>query len=323
MEVFYLNHPHHMQRDELPPLVMALGFFDGVHLGHQKVIISAKKMAEENGYKSAVMSFNPHPSVVLGRSVQHVEYITPLKEKIRILSNLGIDYFFIINFTEDFAQLLPQEFIDHYLIDLNVKHVVAGFDYSYGRMGKGTMETMLFHSRNQFSFSVIGKLKYGEEKISSTSIRACIHNGEMEKITKFLGRFYTTIGEVIHGEKRGRTIGFPTANVDIYDDYLSPPTGVYAVRLIRTSSNQIYEGVCNVGYKPTFHKEKSGKPSIEVFIFDFQDEIYGENVVVEWHRRLRSEQKFSGVDELIAQIERDKQNAHEYFEKCMIDTCIL
>src|SRR3954466_2432410 len=180
-----------MQRDELPPLVMALGFFDGVHLGHRKVIISAKKMAEENGYKSAVMSFNPHPSVVLGRSVQHVEYITPLKEKIKVLSNLGIDYFFIINFTEDFAQLLPQEFVDHYLIDLNVKHVVAGFDYSYGRMGKGTMETLPFHSRNQFTFSIIEKLTFHNEKISSTLIRSCIHKGELEQLPHFLGRFYT------------------------------------------------------------------------------------------------------------------------------------
>ena len=104
--------------------------------------------------------------------------------------------------------LLPQEFIDHYLIDLNVKHVVAGFDYSYGRMGKGTMETMLFHSRNQFTFSVIGKLKYGEEKISSTSIRACIHNGEMEKITKFLGRFYTTLAKSFMVRKEEERLDF-------------------------------------------------------------------------------------------------------------------
>jgi riboflavin kinase / FMN adenylyltransferase len=323
VEVFYLNHPHHMKREEIPSLVMALGYFDGVHLGHQKVILHAKKVAEENGFKSAVMSFDPHPSVVLGKSVQHVEYITPLNEKIRVLSNLEIDYFFVIRFTEAFAQLLPQEFVDHYLIDLNVKHVVAGFDYSYGRMGKGNMETLPFHSRKQFTFSVIEKLQYEHEKISSTFIRACIHKGEMERLTKFLGRFYRTSGEVIHGEKRGRKIGFPTANVDVCDDYLLPPTGVYAVKLIRNASNQIYKGVCNVGYKPTFHKEKADKPSVEVFIFDFQGEIYGEKVTVEWHRRLRSEQKFSGVDELVAQIERDKQQAHEYFEKCITDTCIL
>jgi riboflavin kinase / FMN adenylyltransferase len=323
VEVFYLDHPHDVQRGEIPPLVMALGYFDGVHLGHQQVILGAKKIAEEKGFKSAVMSFDPHPSVVLGKSVQHIEYITPLGEKIRLIRELGIDYFFIIHFTEEFARLLPQEYVDHYLIDLNVRHVIAGFDYSYGRMGKGTMETLPFHSRQQFSFSVVEKLQYENEKISSTLIRNCIDEGLVEELPNFLGRFYTTSGEVIHGEKRGRTIGFPTANVDVRDDYLLPPTGVYAVKFIRVSTKQIANGVCNIGYKPTFHKEKSDKPSVEVFIFDFKDEIYGEKVTVEWHLRLRSEKKFSGVDELVAQIEKDKQNALEYFEKRMPDTCIL
>jgi len=312
-----------MRKEAIPPLAIALGYFDGVHLGHQQVILGAKKVAEEKGYKSAVMSFDPHPSVVLGKSVQHVEYITPLEEKIRLMSEIGIDYFFIIRFTEEFARLLPQEYVDYYLINLNVKHVVAGFDYSYGRMGKGTMETLPFHSRQQFAFSVIEKLQYGNEKISSTHIRTCINEGVMEELPYYLGRFYTTSGEVIHGEKRGRTIGFPTANVDVHEDYLLPPTGVYAVKLIRVATMQIFNGVCNVGYKPTFHKEKSDKPSVEVYIFDFKGEIYGEKVTVEWHRRLRSEKKFSGVDELVAQIEKDKQHALEYFEKRVPDPCIL
>jgi len=323
VEVYYLEHPHHIEREEIPPLVMALGFFDGVHLGHQRVINSAKKEAEAKGIKSAVMSFDPHPSVVLGRSVKHVKYITPLEEKIRLLQNLDIDYFFVIRFTEEFANLLPQEFVDHYLIDLNVKHVVAGFDYTYGRLGKGTMETLPFHSRQQFTFSVIDKLQYGEEKISSTLIRSHINAGEMDKLPPLLGRFYSTSGSVIHGEKRGRTIGFPTANVDIDDEYILPPTGVYAVKFMFASNGQVYNGVCNVGYKPTFHKEKADKPSVEVFIFDFEGDIYGEKAIIIWHRRLRSEKKFSGVDELIAQIQLDKQNTKEYFEKCVTDTCIL
>lgn len=323
MEVYYLDHPHQMKRENTSPLAMALGFFDGVHLGHQKVILAAKKEAEEKGFKSAVMSFDPHPSVILGKSVQHVQYITPLNEKIRLISKLGIDYFFIIRFTEAFSNLFPQEFVDHYLIDLNVRHVVAGFDYSYGRMGKGTMETLPFHSRQKFTFSIIEKVNFHSEKISSTIIRTCIHEGEFEQLPNFLGRFYTTSGKVIHGEKRGRTIGFPTANVDFHDDYLLPPTGVYAVKLTINATEQTYEGVCNVGYKPTFHKEQADKPSVEVFIFDFKSEIYGEMVTVEWHKRLRSEQKFSGVDELIAQIEKDKQHAHDYFEKYTPDTCNL
>lgn len=323
MEVYYLDHPHHMKQENIPPLVMALGFFDGVHLGHQKVISAAKKEADKRGFKSAVMSFNPHPSVVLGRSVQHVKYITPLEEKIRLIQDLGIDYFFVVRFTEEFANLLPQEYVDRYLIDLNVKHVVAGFDYTYGRLGKGTMETLTFHSREKFTFSVIDKLQFGQEKISSTAVRACIIEGRMDQLPHFLGRFYKTNGKVIHGEKRGRTIGFPTANVDIHDDYLLPPTGVYAVKLKIAKSGETFQGVCNVGYKPTFHNEKADKPSIEVFIFDFDRYIYDEMVTIEWHRRLRSEQKFSGIDELIVQIEKDKAETADYFEKCRTSTCIL
>jgi riboflavin kinase/FMN adenylyltransferase len=145
----------------------------------------------------------------------------------------------------------------------------------------------------------------------------------VDQLPHFLGRFYTTNGKVIHGEKRGRTIGFPTANVDIHDDYLLPPTGVYAVKLTIANGAETFQGVCNVGYKPTFHKEKAGKPSIEVFIFDFDRDIYDEMVTIEWHRRLRSEQKFSGIDELISQIEKDKVQTYDYFEKCRTGTCIL
>lgn len=323
MEVYYLDHPHQMKKESQPPLVMALGFFDGVHLGHQEVILAAKKEAVKKGYKSAVMSFFPHPSVVLGRSVKHVKYITPLEEKIRLVKSLGIDYFFIVRFTKDFADLVPQEFVDHYLIDLNVKHVVAGFDYTYGKLGKGTMETLQFHSRQQFTFSVIDKLEFAHEKISSTIIRSYINDGSMESLPNYLGRFYVTSGCVVHGEKRGRTIGFPTANVDMQEDFIIPPTGVYAVKFMIGDSGKMYKGVCNVGYKPTFHKNKADQPSVEVFIFDFNDNIYGKKVIIEWHRRLRSEQKFANIDELISQIELDKQNAKSYFEKLQTDTCIL
>ncbi|MFO1445953.1 bifunctional riboflavin kinase/FAD synthetase [Bacillus sp. Bva_UNVM-123] len=313
MEVISLHHPHDMSRDVKPQLVMALGYFDGVHLGHQKVILTAKEMAEQKGMKSAVMTFDPHPSVVLSKDVKHVEYITPLKDKIELISSLGIDYLFIINFTREFANLLPQEFVDRYLIELNVQHVVAGFDYTYGRMGKGTMETLPFHSREQFGFTVIPKVTKSEDKVSSTLIRSHLRVGNLEELPSLLGRFYTTKGIVIHGDKRGRTIGFPTANVGLEEDYIIPPLGVYCVRFY--VHDKWYEGVCNVGFKPTFHKEASLKPSIEVHIFDFDQDIYGEEVAVEWHQYLRKEQKFSSITELIAQIEKDKAEALNYFAK--------
>lgn len=314
MKLIKLNHPHEFENLNFPTMVMALGYFDGVHLGHQHVIMEAQRTAESKGMKSAVMTFDPHPSVVLGKSVQHIEYITPLEEKARVIEDMGVDYLFVIHFTTEFSSLLPQEFIDQYIIGLNVKHVVAGFDYTYGKMGKGTMETIQFHSRNQFDFTVVSKLATpAEDKISSTLIRSLLRDGKVELMPKLLGRFYTTTGIVVHGEQRGRTIGFPTANIKMDDAYILPPTGVYSVK-VKIGSEQ-YDGVCNVGYKPTFHREKMDKPSVEVHIFNFDKDIYDAAATVEWHMRIRNEQKFEGIEQLVSQIEKDKLEAILYFEK--------
>ncbi|WP_374049137.1 bifunctional riboflavin kinase/FAD synthetase [Neobacillus sp. OS1-32] len=312
MEVMKLEFPLNITKQEIPPLVMALGYFDGVHLGHQQVILEAKKQAMNKGMSSAVMTFDPHPSVVLAREKKQVQYITPLSEKIKVMEQLGVDYLFIVHFTAEFANLLPQEFVDQYIIGLNVKHVVAGFDYTYGRMGKGNMETLPFHSREQFTYTVVPKYTDNHEKVSSTRIRGLLKEGKIDSIPSLLGRYYTTTGIVIQGDKRGRTLGFPTANIELNDEYSIPPVGVYAVRI--KVKDRWHQGVCNVGYKPTFHRDNQ-KISIEVFIFDFDQDIYGEEAVVEWHLYLRKEQKFSGVDDLIKQIEKDKQNASEYFRK--------
>ncbi|GHH96567.1 riboflavin biosynthesis protein [Neobacillus kokaensis] len=307
-----LEFPLNLEKQDIPPLSMALGYFDGVHRGHQQVILEAKRQAIQLGLSSAVMTFDPHPSVVLGKDKRHVQYISPLTEKIKIIEQLGIDYMFIVHFTAEFANLLPQEFIDQYIIGLNVKHVVAGFDYTYGRMGKGNMETLPFHSREEFTFSVIPELTEGNEKVSSTRIRSLLREGKADLLPNLLGRYYTTTGIVIHGDKRGRTIGFPTANIDVDDEYIIPPLGVYSVRM--KVNNTWYQGVCNVGYKPTFN-QNAKKISIEVHLFEFDQDIYGEEVVVEWHLYLRKEQKFSGIEELVRQIEQDKQNALHYFKE--------
>jgi riboflavin kinase/FMN adenylyltransferase len=311
LEVKKLNFPHNINKNELPSLAMALGYFDGVHIGHQEVFLETKKQAKEKGLSTAVMTFDPHPSVVLGKNEQHIQYITPLAEKIKLIEKMGIDYLFIVHFTTEFANLLPQEFIDQYLIGLNVKHVVAGFDFSYGRMGKGTMETLPFHSRDQFSYTIVPKYTKDDEKVSSTRIRQLLKEGKTNDLPALLGRFFSTTGEVIHGDKRGRTIGFPTANIQVPDECLLPPVGVYTVRM--KVDHVWYQGVCNVGYKPTFNKETL-KVSIEVHLFDFNQDIYGKEVKIEWHLYLRKEQKFSGIEELVKQLEIDKQNAINYFK---------
>lgn len=310
VKIVRINHSERNKEHDFPPISIALGSFDGVHLGHQKVIGEAIKVANQNGWSSAVMTFDPHPSIVLGGKTKKVDYLTSFESKVEQLANLGIDYLFIVDFTIEFAGLPPQEFVDTYLIGLNVKHVVAGFDYTYGKKAQGTAETLLEHSRGQYETTIIGKETFGGEKVSSTLIRSLINNGDMEKVPALLGRYYTIKGTVIHGDKRGRTIGFPTANVKQTSDVILPPLGVYAVRLF--VNGKWYEGVCNLGTKPTFHPEDK-TASIEVHIFDFHQDIYGHSVKVEWHKRIRSEQKFNGIDELVAQIEKDKQTALQYF----------
>jgi riboflavin kinase / FMN adenylyltransferase len=313
VKVITVHHPHSISKNDFPSLVLALGYFDGVHRGHQRVIRAAVEKAKELKACSAVMTFDPHPSVVLGHKHKHIHYITPLEDKKEIIEELGVDYLFIVRFTSEFASLIPQDFVDQYIIGLNALHVVAGFDYSYGRLGKGTMETLPFHSRDMFTSTTISKLTDDDSKVSSTFIRECLKEGDVKKVRQLLGRPFKTKGTVIHGDKRGRKIGFPTANIELTYDYLTPKVGVYAVRM--KIHDKWFDGVCNIGYKPTFKNPDEYSLSIEVHIFDFHASIYGEEVYVEWYERIRDEQKFSGIEELISQIQKDKDKAIHYFSE--------
>ncbi|MBU8906967.1 bifunctional riboflavin kinase/FAD synthetase [Desertibacillus haloalkaliphilus] len=314
METVYISHPHQIKKDDLKPTVMALGFFDGVHLGHQQVITTAKTIAKNKGYNCSVMTFNPHPKEVLRakRGSEQMPYLTPIKDKARQIEQLDVDRLYIVQFSKEFASLTPQQFVDEYLIRLHVKHVVAGFDYTYGNLGKGTMETLPFHSRNEFEQTTVHKVEESERKISSTLIRELIKNGEVADVPAYLGRYYQISGTVIHGDKRGRTIGFPTANIEFTDRYLSPSTGVYAVSM--QVDGKSYEGVCNVGYKPTFY-EDSQQATIEVHLFDFERSIYGAEVTLQWLTYIRGERKFNSVDELTKQISKDKEEAIAFFHQ--------
>ncbi len=314
MKIVSLSYPQTFQKSDYPELVIALGYFDGVHLGHQAVLQKAKKIADERNLAFAIMTFEPHPSMVLQRDVKHVRLLTPLEEKMRLLETTGADYLFITEFSHDFSEISPQQFVDDYLIGIHVKHIVAGFDFTYGRYGMGKMETLSFHARNQFDFTTVEPCTLVNEtdKVSSTRIRLALNTGDCSLAKKLMGRFHTIVGSVIHGEKRGRTIGFPTANIEPNEDFDLPATGVYAVKI--RVSKQWYEGVCNLGYKPTFHENPAEKPTIEVHIFNFSENIYGEIIKLEWHQRIRSEKKFAGIDELVTQINIDKQTAIDYFQ---------
>ncbi|GIN70429.1 riboflavin biosynthesis protein [Bacillus sp. J14TS2] len=311
MKVIQLDHPHSYTNSDFPPLVMALGFFDGVHLGHQKVIHQANEIASLHNQQSAVMTFDPHPSVVLGKGQEAVQYITPVEDKIKLMEDLNVDYLFIVHFTKEFSQLLPEEFVENYLVQLNVKHAVAGFDFTYGKFGKGNMETLPVHSEGSFDVTIVPKLEVNNQKISSTSIRQSIQNGEIVQANQLLGRYFTIKGTVIHGKKRGRTIGFPTANISTDREYFLPQIGIYIVKVFVDGNWE--QGVCSVGYNPTFHNPEGKQLSLEVYILDFNQEIYGETVTIEWHKKIRDEQKFAGTEQLIAQIKKDTDVTREYF----------
>ena len=314
MNVYHLSYPNHLYTNHTnESYSLAIGFFDGVHIGHQAVIKEAADKGKELNIKTAVMTFDPHPSLVLGGRKEKVFYITPIQEKIEILKSLGVDAVFVVRFTSDFAKLTPEKFIEFFINQTNVKHVTAGFDFSFGAFGKGTMKDMELLSEGKYSVSVVDKKELVGDKISSTRIRAELTVGNMERVRELLGRPFKLTGVVIHGDKRGRTINFPTANVEPTEGQFTATIRVNAVKICVQET--WHEGVCNVGYKPTFNNPEEKKLSIEVHIFNFDQSIYGEEVTVLWHKRIRSEQKFNGIEELKEQIGKDKQVAIEFFKK--------
>ncbi|MEK5502088.1 bifunctional riboflavin kinase/FAD synthetase [Bacillus sp. FSL M8-0168] len=316
MKTIHISHPHDLKREDFPKSVMALGYFDGVHLGHQQVIRTAETIAKREGAKTSVMTFHPHPSAVLKKGSEPKDLITPLSEKISIIEGLGADYLYIVEFSPEFASLSPEEFIEQYILGFNVCHVVAGFDFTFGKFGKGTMENFQEFAKGRVRGTCVAKYSNQDQKVSSTRIRTVIGAGDVEYAAELLGRPYYVKGIVIHGDKRGRTIGFPTANIGLSDAYIVPPTGVYAVKA--EIGGVSYNGVCNVGYKPTFYEKRPDQPSIEVNLFDFNREIYGADIKVEWYRRLRSEKKFGSVDELVAQISKDREEAIRFFQEAKL-----
>jgi len=312
VNVIHLKYPYQInQLNQLTAFSLAVGFFDGVHRGHQAVIGAAMDKARELNINSAVMTFDPHPSIVLGGRNEKVFYITPLRQKLEIIEGIGVDTVFVVQFTSDFAKLSPEDFIQYFIRDLNVLHVTAGFDFSFGALGRGKMDMMKELSNGEFGVTVVDKFSDGEEKISSTRIRKSLQDGDMEMAHELLGRPFEVPGIVVHGDKRGRTIGFPTANIQAMDGCFIPATGVYAVRIL--VQNNWYDGVCNVGYKPTFKNPEDKQLSIEVHILNFEKNIYGEEVTVGWYKRIRSEKKFDGIESLKAQIQHDKEEAIRYF----------
>lgn len=312
MQTIQIHHPYRKNQIPTEEVVMALGFFDGVHRGHQKVIKTAKKTADARGLKLAVMTFNHHPSVVFKKNaVQSLRYLTTIDQKKKQMERLGVDYLYVIEFTSSFANLSPQAFVDQYLVELHVKIAVAGFDYTYGKREVANMVTLPDYAKGRFEIVEVLKEVDKVEKISSTRIRELMAQGNMEEANRCLGYPYQISGLVVHGDKRGRTLGFPTANVAPHANSLLPRGGVYAVKI--KVANKWHLGMAQIGYNITFEADRP--MTIEVNILDFDQDIYGEHVSVAWYHFIRSELKFDGVEGLVEQLKQDQQDTEGYFNQ--------
>lgn len=313
MKTIFLNHPYQVEQIVDEPIILALGFFDGIHKGHKKVITTAKQMAVRKNCKVAVMSFNQHPSILFQQlDPSSVKYLSPLERKQELLEELGVDLFYVVNFTSEFAALQPQEFVDQYIVGLHAQMVVAGFDYTYGKHEIANMQLLDSYSKGRFSIITIPEQRNRFGKIGSTGVREALVAGDMALANQFLGYTYQISGEVVHGFGRGgKLLGYPTANITYPAAAFLPAKGVYVVEM--QIDDQWYLAMASIGVNPTF--DDVTKLTIEVHILDFDQDIYGKNVRVAWHHFLRPELKFDGIEALIAQLQQDEYATREYYKQ--------
>lgn len=313
MKVIELAEPYTTNAIAPEPIVLALGFFDGVHRGHQAVIKTAAKKAQELGVKLAVMTFDQHPSVIFQKKkAKDLRYLTTLAEKLACFEELGADIAYVVKFDENLAYLSPQTFVDKYIVGLHAKAVVAGKDYTYGPKEKANMQTLLLHAKGRFEVITV-ELLQEKTKIGSTTIRRALEQGDLPLVARQLGHPYTTKGIVVHGFERGRKLGFPTLNIETTTTKKLPAVGVYAVKVKLDGDPKQYLGMASIGYNETFGDDLA--KTLEVNLFDFSQMVYGKEVTVFWEEKLREMVKFSGVEELIAQLEEDEANAKKIFQR--------
>lgn len=291
------------------PTVCGLGNFDGVHLGHQKLINELLKQSQIRKLESVILTFEPHPSKVL-RADKSDPLIMSLRQKENVIKSLGIDNLIFAPFTQKFSQIDYKDFIYDILIGIcKVKVVVIGFDYRFGCDGKGTANDLQeICSKEGIDTIIIPPVTYEGKIVSSTLIRALIESGDVKKAAEYMGRPFCIEGNVVYGDGLGRKLGFPTANISFSPDIILPAPGVYAVKVLW--HNKAYKGIANLGIKPTFQKHKT---TLEVHIFNFNQQIYGEYMEVNFIENLRGEIKFRSVSDLVAQVKNDIIEAKKIF----------
>ncbi|MEZ5083765.1 MAG: bifunctional riboflavin kinase/FAD synthetase [Bacteroidales bacterium] len=285
--------------------VVTVGTFDGLHVGHQKIIRRMKEIARENNGETILVTFDPHPRQVLNSNLTELRFINTQSRKLNLLENSGIDHMIVIPFTKEFSQTSSEDFIRDFLVDkIGVKKLIVGYDHHFGKNREGNYAQLnMLGQKFGFEVEEIEAQFVEGVAVSSTKIRNALREGDVKKANKMLGYEYSISGTVIKGNKIGRTIGFPTANLDVEDkDKLIAAGGVYACKV--ELSGKFYKGMGNIGTRPTVGI--NGLVT-EVHIFDFNEDIYGQNLTLFFTDRIRDEKKFNTLDDLKLQLEKDKQ----------------
>lgn len=300
------------------PIGIALGTFDGMHIGHQQVIGKLVSYCKEKGYKSVVYTFSNHPRE-LTRNGHRVHRLASNADKEKLIAQTGADYLLMIPFDEGFMKTSPEEFVGKYLIDgMNVKALAVGFDYRFGKGAAGDVALLeRLASKYHYELLVADAVSLNGHKVSSSEVRDKIKHGDMVAAHHMLGRPYSVAGKVIKGKQVGRKLGFPTANLEVesYMSLIKP--GVYVS--YTEVGGKLYESLSNVGYNPTFEQTEL---NLETFLFDFDEDIYGQTIRIYFIAHMRGELKFSSLDDLIAQMNEDVRASKEnYFSKMTTETC--
>jgi riboflavin kinase/FMN adenylyltransferase len=289
--------------------VVTSGTFDGVHVGHQKILTRLKEIASRNNGETVVITFWPHPRLVLHPEDDSLKLLNTFEEKAELLKKYGVQHLIRIPFTKEFSQLTSEDFIKKILVEkIGTKKLVIGYDHHFGKNREGSFE-QLVEKGPAYGFEVeeIPRQDVDHVGVSSTAIRKAIEEGDMETATHFLGNPYSVSGRVVAGDRIGRQLGFPTANIEVESKYkLIPADGIYAVTVMH--ENQSYGGMLYIGNRPTVDGVRK---SIEVNIFHFAKEVYGESLTVLIHKRTRADKKFNSLEELKAQLHHDEIDAKE------------
>jgi len=293
--------------------VVTSGIFDGVHVGHQKILSRLREIAQKNDGETVVITFWPHPRLLLKPDDHTLKLLNTFEEKAELLKEQGIQHLIRIPFTKEFSQLTSEQFIKDILVDtIGTKKLVIGYDHRFGKNREGSFEQLVLKApRYGFDVEEIPRQEIDHLAVSSTKIRQSLEIGDIDTANHLIGRPYSITGRVVAGDKIGRSIGFPTANIDIDTKYkLIPSDGIYAVTV--RQGHRIYGGMLYIGYRPTINGTKR---NIEVNIFNFNNDIYGESITVNFHKMIRGDMTFSGLEQLTKQLYQDKIDALAVLEK--------